>query len=145
MKRAILLFGAIGGLGVPAVFTLLGWALSKLAPGSSDAFALLYDIQLPLWPMSKLFLAEGSGKHWLYLPLAAILSNALIYVAVGLLSAWGRTNRWAFIAAMGVAAGALFVAQRGFGTGAAGAAIATLFAFVGLAIHHRQPRSDDPD
>jgi len=35
MKAAILLFGAIGGTGVPIAFTLAGWMLRRAAPGDT--------------------------------------------------------------------------------------------------------------
>jgi len=137
MRGAILLFGAVGGLGVPIAFTLAGWMLRRFAPDDLGALALLQDVQLPLWPMSKLILGDPSGKHWLYLPLAAVLSNALIYAAAGAVSAWGRTNRRAFAALAVAVVGVLFVARQGFGSSFPGVLIAAAFAVLGLAIHHR--------
>ncbi len=139
MRRAILLFGAIGGLGVPLVLTLASWMLRSYAPDAGGVIALLRDVRLPLWPMSRLFDDDPAGRHWLYLPLAAILSNMLIYAVVGILSAWGRTNRAAFVAAMAVAMGLLFVAQWSFGTSRIGLAIAAALALIGLLLHHRAP------
>jgi hypothetical protein len=137
VKTALLLFGAIGGLGVPVAFTLAGWLLRRFAPDDPGLLTLLHDVQLPLWPMSKLILDDPSGKHWLYLPLAAVLSNALIYAAAGAVSAWGRTNRRAFAALAVAVVGVLFVARQGFGSSFPGVLIATAFAVLGLAIHHR--------
>ena len=136
MKRAILLFGAIGGLGVPALFTLAGWMLRRFASDAGGALALLQGIELPLWPMSKLILDDPSGKHWLYLPLAAVLSNALLYAIVGLASAWGRTNRGVFLALPVAVVLLLFVAMRGFGSGLTGFVVAAAIAVGGLVIHH---------
>jgi len=136
MKRAILLFGAIGGLGVPALFTLAGWLLRRSAPDAAGALPLLHGIQLPLWPMSKLILDDPSGKHWLYLPLAAVLSNALLYAIAGAASAWGRANRATFLALLIAVVGLLFVAARGFGSGVAGFILAAAVSVAGLAIHH---------
>jgi len=137
MKRAILLFGAIGGLGVPAVFTLAGWMLRRLVPDDPGALALLHGIELPLWPMSKLMQDDPLGKHWLYLPLAAVLSNALIYAAAGAVSAWGQTNRRVFAALVVAVVGVLFVAWQGFGSSFPGVMSAVAFAVLGLSIHHR--------
>lgn len=138
MKTALLLFGAVGGLGVPAAFTLAGWMLRRFAPDDPGALTLLHGVQLPLWPMSKLILADPSGKHWLYLPLAAVLSNALIYAAAGAVSAWGRTNRRVFAALAFAVLGALFVARQAFGSSFPGVGIAAAFAVLGLSIHHRR-------
>ena len=139
MKAAILLFGAIGGLGVPVAFTLAGWMLRSFAP---DALAFLHRVQLPLWPMSKLILDDPTGRHWLYLPLAALLSNALIYAAVGAVAAWGRTRRGAFLVLLGAVVAMLFVAARGFGSGMPGFLAAAAIAVAGLVIHHlRAPRA----
>jgi hypothetical protein len=137
VKTSLLLFGTVGGLGVPAAFTLAGWMLRRFAPGDPGALALLRDIQLPLWPMSKLILADPSSKHWLYLPLAAVLSNALIYAMVGAVSAWGRTNRRVFAALAVAVVGALFVGRQAFGSSFPGVMIAAAFAVLGLSIHHR--------
>jgi hypothetical protein len=137
VKRAILLFAAIGGLGVPAAFTLAGWMLRRLDPGDPGALALLHDVQLPLWPMSKLILDDPTGRHWLYLPLAAVLSNALLYAIAGAASAWARTNRLVFAALLVAIVGLLFVAMRGFGTEATGFLVAAAIAVAGLVIHHR--------
>jgi len=137
MKGAILLFGAIGGFGVPAAFTLGGWMLRRFAPDPSGALELLHGIQLPLWPMSKVLLDDPSGKHWLYLPLAAVLSNALLYASVGAASAWGRTNRAAFLALPVAVVGLLYVATQGFGSGLIGFLLAAAVAVAGLVVHHR--------
>ncbi len=135
MKRAILLFGAIGGLGVPVTFTLAGWMLRRFAP---DALAFLHGVQLPLWPMSKLILDDPAGKHWLYLPLAALLSNALIYAAVGAVAAWGRTRRAVFVILLAAVVAMLFVAAQGFGTGIPGFLAAAAISVLGLVMHHRR-------
>ena len=142
MKRAILLFGLVGGLGVPFAFTALGRAVRRLAPDDAAALARLHDVQLPLWPMSKLIIDDPSGKHWLYLPLAAILSNALIYALAGAASAWGRANARAFVVVAAFVVATLFVARLGFGTSLAGFAAAAAAAIVGLALHHfrREPK-----
>ncbi len=137
MKRALLLFAAVGGLVVPIVFTLLGWALRRSAPGDAGALALLHDVQLPLWPMSKLILDDPSSKHWLYLPLAALLSNALVYAAVGALSASGRTVRLAYPGVLATVALLLYLVYALLGTGATGLAIATGLSLAGLIAHHR--------
>ncbi len=134
MKRAILVFGAIGGLGMPLLFALLGWGVRTFAP---EAQPSLRDVELPLWPMSRMFADDPSGRHWLYLPLAAILSNALIYAAIGAMSAWGRSNVVAFGAALLAAVGIPVAAQQAFGTGPAGLAVAAALAVTGLWIHHR--------
>lgn len=134
MKRAIFVFGAIGGLGVPLIFALLGWGLRTFAP---EAHPSLRDVELPLWPMSTMFADDPSGRHWLYLPLAAILSNALIYAAIGAMSAWGRSNIAAFGAALLAAIAILVAVQQAFGTGPAGLVIAAALAVTGLWIHHR--------
>jgi hypothetical protein len=137
LKRAIRLFGAIGGLGVPVVFTLAGWMLRSFAPDAAGALALLHGMQLPLWPMSKLIQDDPSGKHWLYLPLAAVLSNALLYAIVGVASVWGRKNRGVFLALPVAVVGLLFVAAHGFGSGPAGFLLAAAVAVAGLVVHHR--------
>lgn len=137
MKRALILFAAVGGLAVPIGFTLLGWALLRAAPGDAGALALLHDVQLPLWPMSKLILDDPSSRHWLYLPLAALLSNALIYAAVGALSASGRTVRFAYPAVLATVALLLYLVHALLDTGAMGLAIAMALAFGGLIAHHR--------
>lgn len=138
MKRALLLFAAAGGLVVPLAFTLLAWALRRLAPGDVGVLALLHDVQLPLWPMSKLILDDPSARHWLYLPLAALLSNALVYAAVGALAALGRSVRLAYPAALATVALLLYLVHTLMGTGATGFAIALAVALVGLIVHHRQ-------
>ena len=134
MRRATLVFGAIGGLGVPLAFVLLGWIFQMVAP---DARAGLRDVEWPLWPMARMFADDPAGRHWLYLPLAAILSNALIYAAIGALSAWGRRFVPAFGAALVAAIAILVAVQRGFGASATGLAIAVAFAVTGLLLHHR--------
>ena len=136
MKRAILLFGAIGGLAVPAAFVLAGWMLRRLAPDAGSLLPLLHGIQLLLWPMSKLVQDDPSGKHWLYLPLAAVLSNALLYAIVGAASVWGRANRGVFLALLAAVVGLLFAATHGFGSGAAGFLLAAAVCCAGLVIHH---------
>jgi hypothetical protein len=140
VKRTLIAFAAVGGVLVPVVFTLLGWALPRLAGASGEASALLHDVQLPLWPMSKLILDAPAGKHWLYLPLAALLSNALVYVAIGALATWGRGNRAAFAAAVLVTLALLAAGWLGFGTSSAGFAIAAALALAGLVAHHRLAR-----
>ena len=137
MKRALLFFAAVGGLAVPIVFTLLGWALRRSSPGDAGVLALLHDVQLPLWPMSKLILDDPSSKHWLYLPLAALLSNALVYAVVGALSASGRTVRLAYPGVLATVALLLYLVHALLGTGATGLAIATALALFGLIVHHR--------
>jgi hypothetical protein len=137
MKAAILLFGAIGGIGVPIAFTLAGWMLRRAAPGDASALAMLRDIQLPLWPMSKLILDDPAGKHWLYLPLAALLSNALIYAMVGAASVWVRTRRGLFPVLPVAVVAILLVAQRGFGSGLLGLLVAAAISLAGLVVHHR--------
>jgi len=137
MKAAILLFGAIGGVGVPVAFTLAGWLLRRFAPGDAGALTLLHDIQLPLWPMSKLILADPTAKHWLYLPLAALLSNAMIYALVGAASAWGRSHRGLFPVLLLAVVAMLFVAKHGFGSGLTGLLVAAAVCVAGLVIHHR--------
>jgi hypothetical protein len=122
---------------VPIAFTLIGWGLRSLAPDAAGALALLHDVRLPLWPMSRLFDDAAAGRHWLYLPLAAILSNALIYAIVGVLAAWGRTAMAAFVAALAVAIAVPLAAQQGFGTSIAGVAIAAAFSVTGLLLHRR--------
>ena len=137
MKAAILPFGAIGGLAVPVAFTLAGWLLRRFAPDDPGMLTLLHDAELPLWPMSKLIFDDPSGKHWLYLPLAAVLSNALLYAIVGAVSCWGRTNRGVFLALPFAVVGLLFVATHGFGSGPAGFLLAAAVSIAGLLVHHR--------
>ena len=140
VSRAALRFGIVGGLVVPIAFTLLGWGARRFVSAGSTAAAQLppwVDVQLLLWPMSKLILDDPSGKHWLYLPLAALLSNALIYAAVGALSALGRKNRGVFIALVAAVALMLVAARQGFGADWTGAAIAMALSGIGLAFHHR--------
>lgn len=137
MKRALPLFAVVGGLVVPIAFTLLGWAVHRYAPGDAGALALLHDVQLPLWPMSMLILDDWSGRHWLYLPLAAMLSNALVYAAVGALAAAGRTVRLAYPAVLATVALLLYLFHALLGTGALGLAIAIALAFAALIVHHR--------
>lgn len=140
MLRTLIGFAVTGGLVVPVVFTLLGVLVRRLAADAPGAIALLQGAQLPLWPMSKLILDDPAGKHWLYLPLAAVLSNALVFVAIGALAVWGRTSRPAFVAALVVTLALMVLAWRGFGTSGAGFAIALTLALGGLAIHHRLTR-----
>jgi hypothetical protein len=140
MKKSLVAFALVGGVAVPVVFALLGWTLGGRAPADAAALALLHSVQLPLWPMSKLFLDDPSGKHWLYLPLAAVLSNALIYAAVGLLAGWGLVHRAGFVAALVAALVILVAAWQGFGTGGAGFAIAATAALAGLALHRQLAR-----
>lgn len=140
MKRTLVAFAVVGGIVVPAVFTILGWLLRDRTGGDAAALALLHGAQLPLWPMSKLILADPSAKHWLYLPLAAVLSNALIYGAIGLLAGWGLRRRAGFAAAVLVSLALLYTAWQGFGTSGTGFAIAAVLACVGLAVHHRTAR-----
>lgn len=127
---------------VPCAFVLLGWAMRAPASGDASALTLLHAVQLPLWPMSKLFLDDATGgRHWLYLPLAAVLSNALIYVAVGLVAVWGRTRGTAGLAATACAAWAILAAGwQGFGTSGTGFVIAALAALAGIMFHHRIAR-----
>jgi hypothetical protein len=142
MRRAIVVFAVMGGILVPIAFTVAGWGLRAIGVEEAVGMALLRDIRLPLWPMSKLIDDDPSGRHWLYLPLAAVLSNALIYAAIGALSEWGRKRTAAFVAAAIVTFALLFAAQRGFGTGATGLAIAVAIVLTGLALHHRQRRPE---
>jgi hypothetical protein len=137
MKGAILLFGAIGGLGVPVVFLLAAGVLRGFAPDSAVSLALLHGLQLPLWPMSKLILDDPSGKHWLYLPLAAVLSNALLYAIVGAASAWGRTNRGVYFALPVAVVGLQAIAAHGFGSDVIGYLLAAMFSVAGLVLYHR--------
>jgi hypothetical protein len=136
MTKTLVAFAAVGGIAVPIVFVLLGFAFGPRTPGDAT-LALLHGVQLPLWPMSKLILDDPSGKHWLYLPLAAVLSNALIYGAVGLLAGWGRVQRAGFVAALLTALAMLVAAWQGFGTSDTGFAIAAAVALGGLILHHR--------
>lgn len=136
MKKSVVVFAVVGGVVVPAFFLLLGWAARAQGPADAAAMAQVHAVQLPLWPMSKLFVDDPSGRHWLYLPLAAVLSNALIYAAIGLVAAWGRTRRAGFALPAVAAIVLLVAAQQGFGTSGAGLAIATSVALVGLALHH---------
>lgn len=129
MKRAVIAFALVGGLAVPLAFTLLRWLMP-------DASAPLRDVQLPLWPMSRMFADDRAGRHWLYLPLAAVLSNALIYAAIGVLASLGRAFVAAFVAALVAAVALLTVAQQAFGTSAAGLAAAITLTVIGLALHH---------
>ncbi len=135
MTRTPVVFAAVGGLVVPIVFTLLGWALDGRAPGGAAALALLHGVQLPLWPMSKLILSDPSNKHWLYLPFAAVLSNALIYGVVGLLAGWGRTSRAGLVATVIAASSILVAGWQGFGTSGTGFAIAAAMVLAGLVLH----------
>lgn len=137
MKKTLFAFAAIGGLAVPIVFVLLGWMIGGRTPGDAAGRGLLHGVQLPLWPMSKLFLDDPSGKHWLYLPLAAVLSNALIYGAVGLLAGWGLAHRAGFVAALVAVLAMLVTAWQGFGSSGTGFAIAAAVALTGLILHHR--------
>jgi len=139
MKKTLLLFGAVGGVGVPAAFTLAAWALRRLAPGDAGVLTLLHDVQLPLWPMSKMLLDDPAAKHWLYLPLAALLSNALIYAAVGAASLPCRRHRVASVALAAAVVGLLAIASRGFGSSLTGFVVAAALAIAGLAIHGRAP------
>ena len=140
MLKTLIGFAVTGGLVVPIAFTLLGVAVRRLAADAPGALALLQGVQLPLWPMSKLILDDPAGKHWLYLPLAAVLSNALVFAAIGALAAWGRTSRAGFAAALVVTVALLVLAWRGFGTSGAGFAIALALALAGLVMHHRLAR-----
>lgn len=140
MKKTLVAFAVLGGVVVPVAFTVLGWLVRSYAPGDAAALALLHGVQLPLWPMSKLILADPSGKHWLYLPLAAVLSNALIYGAIGLLAGWGIRHRAGFAAAMLATLVLTYAAWQGFGTSGAGFAIAAILACAGLVLHHRASR-----
>lgn len=140
MLKTVIGFAATGGLVVPVMFTLLGVMVRRLAADAPGAIALLQGAQLPLWPMSKLILDDPAGKHWLYLPLAAVLSNALVFAAIGALAAWGRTNRLAFAAAAVVTLALTVLAWRGFGTSGGGFAIALALALGGLVVHHRLAR-----
>jgi len=139
MKKTLVAFAVVGGVAVPIVFVLLGFALGRRAPGDAT-LALLHGVQLPLWPMSKLILDDPSGKHWLYLPLAAVLSNALIYGAVGLLAGWGQVHRAGFVAAFLAVLAMLVAAWQGFGTSGTGFAIAAAVALGGLILHRLAAR-----
>jgi hypothetical protein len=134
VKRTVLLFAAVGGLVVPCAFVLAEWALRGSAP---EAVAFLRDVRLPLWPMSKLFDGAGAGRHWLYLPLATVLSNALLYAAVGALAAWGRARVAAYAAALALAVAIPLGAQQLLGSGANGLAVAVALAVGGLIVHRR--------
>lgn len=142
MKRSILWFAAAGGLVVPIVFTALGAVLRRLAPDNAAALGLLHDVQLPLWPMSRLILDDPSGRHWLYLPLAAILSNALIYAAVGAFAGGRRGASAAF--AMLAAVAILLAGMLGFGTGFAGFAIGATLALGALVLWRHRSRGRLP-
>ena len=122
---------------MPTAFTLAGWMLRRFADDAAGALALLHAIQLPLWPMSKLILDDPSGKHWLYLPVAAVLSNALVYAMVGAASAWGRVSRGVFPALLVAVVALLYVAAQGFGSGWTGFLVAAAIGSAGLAMHHR--------
>ncbi len=128
MKRTLIVFALIGGVGVPLAFTLLRWLLP-------DANATLNDVQWPLWPMSRMFADDRAGRHWLYLPLAAVLSNALLYAAVGALATWGRAFVPAFVAALALAVALPTVVQQAFGTRVAGLVAAIALAVIGLVLH----------
>ena len=136
MKKALVAFAVVGGVAVPIVFVLLGFALGRRAPGDAT-LALLHGVQLPLWPMSKLILDDPSAKHWLYLPLAAVLSNALVYASVGAVSAWGRASRGVFLALLVAVVALLYVAAHGFGSGRTGFVLAAAIGVAGLVMHHR--------
>jgi hypothetical protein len=140
MNKTLVVFAAAGGLVVPIVLTLLGWVLRRSTPDAATALALLHEVQLSLWPMSKLILDDPAGKHWLYLPLAAVLSNALVYGALGLLAAWGRTRRIGVGIVWSTALLLLVAGWQGFGTSDIAFAIAGAVVFAGLALHHRVAR-----
>ncbi len=143
-SRTIAVFAAVGGIAVPLGATLAAWALRSLAPEAVGALALLHDVRLSLWPMSRLFDAAEASRHWLYLPLATVLSNALIYAAVGALAAWGRVVPAASVAALAVAVAAIAGAHLAFDTGAAGAAVAVALAVIALVAHRLALRSSRP-
>jgi hypothetical protein len=140
MTKAILWFAATGGLAVPVAFTALGALVRRLAPDSVAALGLLHEVQLPLWPMSRLILDDPAGRHWLYLPLAAILSNALLYAAVGALAAGRRSAP----AAPALAIGIVVAGILGFGTGVAGSALAAVLALAGVAFGSHRLRRPPP-
>lgn len=135
MTRTFVVFAVVGGLVVPVVFTLLGWLVNGSMPGDAAARTLLHGVQLPLWPMSKLILSDPSSKHWLYLPLAAVLSNALVYGVVGLLAGWGRTSRAGLVATFIAASAILVAGWQGFGTSSTGFTIAATAVLSGLVLH----------
>jgi hypothetical protein len=135
--RTILVFAAVGGVIVPMAATLAGLGLRSLAPESSaGALALLSDVRLSLWPMSRLFDAPEASRHWLYLPLATLLSNALIYAAIGALAAWGRMSSAAFVAAVAAAIAAAVSAHLAFDTSVVSAVVAAVLAVTALVAHH---------
>jgi hypothetical protein len=141
--RTLAGFAAAGGIVVPLLLTLARAALRALGAEADGALAILADVRLSLWPMSRLFDAADAGRHWLYLPLAAVLSNALIYAAVGSLAAWGRTSIPAFAAAVALAAALPLAAHLAFGTGVAGAAVAIAIAVTALLAHRFARRSGE--
>lgn len=134
-SRTIAAFAAVGGIAVPLGATLAGWALRSLAPEAGSALALLHDVRLSLWPMSRLFDAAEASRHWLYLPLATVLSNALIYAAIGALAAWGRIVPAAFVAALAAAVAGIAAAHLAFDTGIAACAVAVALAVIALVAH----------
>ena len=140
-SRTIAVFAAVGAIVVPLVATLAGSALRSLAPEAGGALALLHDVRLLLWPMSRLFDAAEASRHWLYLPLATVLSNALIYGAIGALAAWGRAVPAAFFAAVAVAIAAIAGAHFAFDTGIGAAAIAAAVAVTALIAHRVATRT----
>jgi hypothetical protein len=107
--------------------------LPWLVPDAGIALGLLHDVRLSLWPMSRLFDAAEARRHWLYLPLATVLSNALLYATIGALAAWGRTVPAAFAAA-----------HLGFDTDRAGAAVAAALAVIALVLHRLATRTGPP-
>lgn len=142
--RTIAVFAAIGAIVVPLVATLAGSVLRSLAPEAGGALALLHDVRLLLWPMSRLFDAAEASRHWLYLPLATVLSNALIYGAIGALAAWGRAVPAAFVAAVAVAVAAIAGAHLAFDTGIVAPAIAVAVAVTALIAHRLATRTSRP-
>ena len=143
-SRPIAVFAAVGGIAVPLVAALAGWALRSLAPEAGSALALLHDVRLSLWPTSRLLDAAEASRHWLYLPLATVLSNALIYAAIGALAAWGRTVPAAFVAAIAATVAAIAAAHLALDTGITGCVVAVALAVAALGAHWLATRTSRP-
>ncbi len=142
--RTIALFAVAGAIVVPLLTGLARWALVTLLPDVGIALGLLHGVRLSLWPMSRLFDAAEASRHWLYLPLATILANALLYAAIGALAAWGRTVPAAFVAAVATAVAAVVAAHFAFDTDVAGAVVAAALAVTALVLHRLATRTDPP-
>jgi hypothetical protein len=143
-SRTIAVFAAVGAIVVPLVATLAGSALRSLAPEAGGALAVLHDVRLLLWPMSRLYDAAEASRHWLYLPLATVLSNALIYGAIGAVVAWGRAVPAAFVAAVAVAVAAIAGAHLAFDTGTGAVTVAVAVAVTALIAHRLATRTSRP-